>query len=77
MNDPKTDELPDFPKPDRLMSSVMSMAQDAVDRVEQYRAGVEQMLAHEDAGGDGWWKGWSMLKAVYAEEKANDWGPAA
>jgi hypothetical protein len=36
--------------------------------VEQYRAGVEQMLAYEQAGGDGWWKGWDMLKAAYQEE---------
>ncbi len=42
----KTTDFPDFPKPDRLMSSVMSTAQEAVARVEQYRAGVEQMLAY-------------------------------
>lgn len=33
----RTADLPDFPKPDRLMSSVMSMAQDAVDRLEKFR----------------------------------------
>lgn len=30
-----------------------------------FAAGVEQMLAYEQAGGDGWWKGWEMLKAAY------------
>ncbi len=65
---PKTTDFPDFLKPDRLMSSVMSTAKEAVARVEQYRAGVEQMLAYEQAGGDGWWKGWDMLKAAYQEE---------
>ena len=34
-----------------------------------FAAGVEQMLAHEQAGGDGWWKGWDMLKAAYAKAK--------
>jgi hypothetical protein len=32
-----------------------------------YWAGVEQMLANEDRGGDGWWKGWEMLKAAHAK----------
>ena len=30
-----------------------------------WRAAVEQMLAYEQAGGDGWWRGWEMLKAAY------------
>ena len=30
-------------------------------------AGIEQMLAYEQAGGEGWWKGWEMLKAAYAK----------
>lgn len=34
-------------------------------RLEAYAAAVEQMLAYEDAGGDGWWKGWDMLKAAH------------
>lgn len=34
---PPTESLPDSPQPDRLMSSVMSMAQDAVDRLEKFR----------------------------------------
>ena len=32
-----------------------------------YAAAVEQMLAHEQAGGDGWWKGFEMLKAAHAK----------
>jgi len=32
-----------------------------------FAAGVAQMLANEDCGGDGWWKGWDMLKAAYAK----------
>ena len=32
-----------------------------------YFAGVEQMLLHEQCGGDGWWKGWEMLKAAHAK----------
>lgn len=32
-------------------------------------AAVEQMLAHEDDGGDGWWKGWGMLKAAHSRAK--------
>lgn len=35
------------------------------DQLYDLRAGVEQMLAHEQAGGDGWWTGWEMLKAAY------------
>lgn len=34
-----------------------------------YAAAAEQMIAHEQAGGDGWWKGFEMLKAAHA--KAN------
>ena len=34
-----------------------------------YDAGVEQMLAYEQAGGDGWWKGWEMLKAAHAKAR--------
>jgi hypothetical protein len=34
-----------------------------------YFEAVEQMLAYEDAGGDGWWKGWEMLKAAHAGAK--------
>ena len=30
-----------------------------------YRGAVEQMLAHEQSGGDGWWKGWGLLKAAH------------
>jgi hypothetical protein len=33
----------------------------------EYAAGVEQMLAHEQAGGEGWWAGWEMLKAAHAK----------
>ena len=32
----------------------------------EWRAAVEQMLAWEKEGGDGWWKGFEMLKAAYA-----------
>jgi hypothetical protein len=35
-----------------------------------YFEAVEQMLAYEDAGGDGWWKGWEMLKAAHARAAA-------
>lgn len=31
----------------------------------EFFAGVRQMLTYEQAGGDGWWKGWEMLKAAY------------
>ncbi len=34
-----------------------------------YAAGMEQMLVNEDCGGDGWWKGWEMLKAAHAKAK--------
>lgn len=30
-------------------------------------AAGEKMLAHEQAGGDGWWKGFKMLKAAIAK----------
>lgn len=61
------DDLPAFPEPDRLMSSVMSMAQQSVDRVEQYRAGIALMIASETTDSDGWRRGWGMLKALYGE----------
>lgn len=32
-----------------------------------FAAAAEQMMAHEDAGGDGWWIGYEMLKAAYAK----------
>lgn len=38
-----------------------------LDRIEEYAAAVEQMLAHEQSGGDGWWKGFEMLKAAHAK----------
>lgn len=31
-----------------------------------YAAAVQQMLFNEDAGGEGWWKGWEMLKAAHS-----------
>lgn len=43
MSHDQTTDLPDAPQPDRLMSSVMSMAQDAVDRAEQLRAALERL----------------------------------
>lgn len=30
-----------------------------------FAAGVEVMITHEESGGDGWWRGWEMLKAAY------------
>ena len=36
-------------------------------RIGDYRRAVEQMLTYEQSGGDGWRKGWEMLKAVYRE----------
>lgn len=60
------------PPIDRLMSSVMVLTQNALDRVEQFRMAIEQMLAHEEIGGDGWSLGWEMLKAVYVEEDIID-----
>lgn len=35
------------------------------DQLYELRAGVEQMRAHAELGGEGWWKGWEMLKAAY------------
>lgn len=32
-----------------------------------YAAAVEQMLAHEESGGDGWWRGWEMLRAAHGK----------
>lgn len=32
-----------------------------------YYQAVEQLLAHYQAGGDGWWKGIEMLKAAHAK----------
>jgi len=32
--------------------------------VRALRKAAEQMLFYEDAGGDGWWRGWAMLKAA-------------
>ena len=31
--------------------------------------GIAQMLAHEDAGGDGWWAGWDKCKAALAKAR--------
>ena len=36
-----------------------------------YFDGVAQMLLNEDSGGDGWWKGWEMLKAAHAKAQGN------
>ena len=44
-------------------------AHDAVECIGSYREAVEQMLTYEQTGGDGWWKGWEMLKAVYNGER--------
>lgn len=44
-----------------------------------YAAAVEQMLAHEQSGGDGWWKGFEMLKAAHAKAMGSSplpYGPA-
>lgn len=35
------------------------------DGVADFAAGVEEMITWEHAGGDGWWKGWAMLKAAF------------
>ena len=35
--------------------------------VPDYAAAAEQMITHEQAGGDGWWKGFEMLKAAHAK----------
>lgn len=45
----QTADLPDFQAPDRLMSSVMSMAQEAVDRVEVLRAALRELETANDA----------------------------
>jgi hypothetical protein len=33
--------------------------------VKSETATDKMMITHEHAGGDGWWKGWEMLKAAY------------
>lgn len=37
---------------------------------DAFIAAAEQMITHEDGGGDGWWKGFEMLKAAYAAKTA-------
>lgn len=37
-----------------------------------YHAAAEQMLAHEQGGGDGWWKGFEMLKAAHTKATGHD-----
>lgn len=37
---------------------------------EGYAAGVSMMLEHEHGGGEGWWKGWEMVKAAHAKADA-------
>ncbi|MBZ9894208.1 hypothetical protein LB545_07605 [Mesorhizobium sp. BR1-1-6] len=32
-------------------------------------AAAEKMIANEDCGGDGWWKGFEMLKAAYTSSR--------
>src|SRR5690606_38413423 len=34
-----------------------------------YFDGVEEMLMHEDCGGDGWWCGWQKVVAAHAKAK--------
>ena len=43
----------------------------------QYEAGVALMLAHEQSGGDGWWKGWEMVKAAYSSGRTYQPDPVA
>jgi hypothetical protein len=50
----------DLEHPDALLIAV----------APSYFEAVEQMLAYEDAGGDGWWKGWEVLKAAHARATA-------
>lgn len=38
-----------------------------IEAAPDYHEAVEQMLAHEKGGGDGWWKGFEMLKAAHAK----------
>jgi hypothetical protein len=38
--------------------------------VMDINAAIEMMLAYEQAGGDGWWKGWEALKAAYPDRIA-------
>ena len=34
-----------------------------------YFEAVEQMIANEQCGGDGWWAGWDAIKAAHAKAK--------
>lgn len=36
-----------------------------------YFDAVEQMLANEQRGGDGWWEGWDAIKTAHAKAKGN------
>lgn len=36
---------------------------------EQIRAAFELMRLNEESGGEGWWKGWEMLKKAHGYDK--------
>lgn len=36
-----------------------------------YFDAVEKMLANEQCGGDGWWKGWDAIKAAHAKARGH------
>jgi len=38
---------------------------DAASFIRDMKDGAEQMLANEQCGGDGWWKGWEKIKETY------------
>lgn len=52
--------------------AVLESAAKSLIQAEEARSAFEQMVENEEGGGDGWWKGWEMLKAAHA--KTSGWG---
>lgn len=56
------------PRLDRAMTENTELRK----RLNDLRDGAEMMLRNEDAGGNGWWSGWGMIKAALAREPKSE-----
>ena len=68
--------LQDLPTAAKELRARAERADELAEKMEGLLVGAELMLLHEDSGGDGWWRGWELLKEALAAPDPESEEPA-